>query len=380
MTKSLQEEREENVYFELLKRKEAEEKSAEELRVEQLENHLKECDKLLGQYEPVIQSISRLKETYNEGIQKKIESLHESIETLLSSQHGLIVASEKIDQSLVYFNELDSMKSRLSNPSHLILNESLVPTLNKLTECISFMESNPTYKDSQEFVIHYKHFQTQVLAMIRNYIINSIETTTKSVQPDSGEGISEGDSVFTLFYGRYQFNSHRIKSLAQLIEERVGLNENYRKFLDECHESYFKSRDILMGPVLSAALDEMVGQCLRVAPKGVNPSQAVVPGPSDRAVTEPGKVVTEPGKVVTESGKVVTEPGKVVTESGKVVTEPGKVVTESGKAVTGRSTARLASANYSELLRNSSRMLLHICKDEHHLFFQFFSRNTDQLE
>lgn len=342
MTKSLQEEREENVYFELLKRKEAE-KSPEELRLEQLENHLKECDKLLGQYEPVIQSISRLKETYNEGIQKKIESLHESIETLLSSQHGLIVASEKIDQSLVYFNELDGMRSRLSNPSHLILNESLVPTLNKLTECINFMESNPTYKDSQEFLIHYKHFQTQVLAMIRNYIINSIETTTKSVQPDSGDGISEGDSVFTLFYGRYQFNSHRIKSLAQVIEERLGLNENYRKFLDECHESYFKSRDILMGPVLSAALDEMVGQCLRPVPREVNPSQA---GPSDRGVTEAGKVVTEAGKVVT-----------------------------------GQSTpARLASPNYSELLRNSSRMLLHICKDEHHLFFQFFSHNTDQLE
>lgn len=366
MTKSLQEEREENVYFELLKQKEGEEKSREELRLEQLEDHLKECDKLLSQYEPVIQSISKLKETYNEGIQKKIESLHESIETLLSSQHGLIVASEKIDQSLVYFNELESMRSRLSNPSHLILNESLVPTLNKLTECINFMESNPSYKDSQEFLIHYKHFQTQVLAMIRNYIINSIETTTKSVQPDSGEGVSEGDSVFTLFYGRYQFNSHRIQSLAQLLEERIGLSENYRKFLDECHECYFKSRDILMGPVLSAALDEMVGQCLRPVPKEINPPQPLIPASSDRAGTESGKEVAGLSAPAISAG--LSAPA---ISSG--LSAP---VRSAGLSAPVRS----ASADYSDLLRNSSRMLLHICKDEHHLFFQFFSHNTDQLE
>lgn len=338
MTKSLQEEREENVYFELLNRREEEEKSAEELRLGRLESHLKECDRLLGEYEPVIQSISKLKEEYSVGIEKKIESLHESIETLLSSQHGVIVASEKIDQSLVYFNELDNMRSRLSNPTHLILNESLVPTLNKLAECINFMESNPTYKDSQEFLIHYRHFQTQVLVMIRNYIINSIETTTRSVQPDSGEGISEGDSVFTLFYGRYQMNSHRIKSLAQVIEERAGLNENYRNLLHECHGSYFKSRDILMGPVLSAALDQMVAQCLRPVRKEVVPHPA-----SDRAGTEPKEVAA--------------------------------LSVSAGSASAGS-----GSANYSDLVRDSSRMLLHICKDEHHLFFQFFSQNTDQLE
>lgn len=323
MNKSLQEEREENLYYDLLRKKEADDLMPEEVRLKQLENQLKECDKLLERYEPVIKSVARLKEKYDEGVSKKISSLHESIESLLSSQHGLIVASEKIDQSLVYFNELESMKARLSNPSHLILNESLVPTLNKLTECINFMESNPSYKDSQEFLINYRHLQAQVLSMIRNYIINSIESTTKAVQPDSGDNISEGDSVFTLFYGRYQFNSHRIKSLAQLLEERVSLSENYRKLLDECHESYFKSREILMGPVLSAALDEMVSQCLRP------------PQPSHG-----------------QSGEEASKTSEVTS----------------------------GTAKYSELLRNSSRMLLHICKDEHHLFFQFFTQNTDQLE
>lgn len=87
------------------------------------------------------------------------------------------------------------------------------------------MESKPNYKESETYSSQLRFCQSQALQTIRTHVINSIQSTTKDVMPESGETLSPGDSVFTLFYGKFQSNAHRIKSLVALIEERVERQE-----------------------------------------------------------------------------------------------------------------------------------------------------------
>lgn len=199
------------------------EESNHERELQKLEDHLEECEELLSRVDSVLDHLNHLKESY-EYSSSKTDSLYESCENLLQQQQGLIVATERINETMAYFNELETMSKKLGTPSHLILNESLVPTLTRLDECILFMESKANYKESPIYLVHFKHILSQALNTIRTHVVSSIQQTTKSVMPEAGSALSPGDDVFTLFYGKFQANCHRIKSLMALIEERLDRN------------------------------------------------------------------------------------------------------------------------------------------------------------
>lgn len=91
--------------------------------------------------------------------------------------------------------------------------------LARLNECIKFLESKPNYKESFNYLKQFKNLQIQTLQFIKSHIINTIQTTTNEIMPASGETLAAGESVFTLFYGKFQNNADRVKSLAVLIEE-----------------------------------------------------------------------------------------------------------------------------------------------------------------
>lgn len=259
-----------------------------------LASNLNECEEMLSRLNGILGHLDELQANY-EFTSGKTNALHEACEQRLQEQHALIMACEAINSKIAYFAELEQMSKRLASPSPLILTESLVPTLSRLDECIAFLESKPNYKDSESYAQQFRHLQSQALLTTKNHVISSIQLATKSVLPDPGEALSPSDSVFTLFYGKFQQNAHRIKSLMALIEERsdrAGL-EHINGYLTECHDAYFAARETLIGPVLSVAVEDMVASHRR---------------------------------------------------------------------------------NFCSLSRNSSRMLMHINRDEYQLFFQFFGK------
>ncbi|RWS30992.1 conserved oligomeric Golgi complex subunit 3-like protein [Leptotrombidium deliense] len=264
---------------------------------QKLIDHSNECKSLLNLIDETIGKLDGLCKQF-EYSSNKTTTLHNICEGILQQQHALIVAVEAIELKLSYFKELEPMSKKFSSSSSLMLNESLAPTLKRLDDCISFLLTKPNYLESSIYLRNLKYLQTQALLTIKAHFITSLQRTAKQVTPGSVENLAPGDSVFTLFYGRFQENAHRMKSLMTMIEERSSSDELYKNYLKECHEMYFKARETLITPVLTVAISDMVASHQR---------------------------------------------------------------------------------SYCTLTRNSSKMLMHICRDEYHLYFQFFTDPSDLL-
>lgn len=269
-----------------------------EVRLKELKQQINDSDELLGHIDFALNDFTRLKIMYEESVSKTRE-LQDLAEQLTSEQHSLIVAREKISETLSYFEEYQTLSKKLSSPSHLVINESLAVKLTRIDECIAFMQSKPSYLQSEEYTSKFKFLQHQALFAVKNHILQSIQTTAKEVMPESGQSLSPGDSVFTLFYAQFQASCHRINLFVKLIEERTTLDPKYADFLAECHATYVVCRETLMTPVIVVSLEEMVNSHGR---------------------------------------------------------------------------------NYCSLVRNSSRMMMHVCRDEFNLFNQFFSTTSTYFD
>lgn len=141
----------------------------------------------------------------------------------------------------------------------LTLNESLVPLLNRLDECINFMSQNESnYLEASTYLNDYRRFQTSALHTIRTHVINTLKQTATQVMPENDNVLTPNESVFTLYYGKFQTNAHRIKTLMQQIEHRTNQSELYSQYLDDCHQCYFEIRESLIGSVLALAMEEMI--------------------------------------------------------------------------------------------------------------------------
>lgn len=104
----------------------------------------------------------------------------------------------------------------------LTLNESLVPLLNRLDDCINFMMLNESnYLQAPEYLNEYTKFQSSALRTIRNHVVNTLKQTASQVLPENDTVLTANESVFTLYYGKFQANAHRIKNLMQQIEHRT---------------------------------------------------------------------------------------------------------------------------------------------------------------
>lgn len=182
----------------------------------------------------------------------------------------------------------------------LTLNESLVPLLSRLDECINFMAANEgNYLEAGNYLNDYRKFQISALHTIRSHVINTLKQTASQVTPENDTVLTSNESVFTLYYGKFQTNAHRIKTLMQQIEHRTNQSELYSQYLDDCHQCYFAIRDSLIGSVLTLAMEEMIN-------------------------------------------------------------------------TSGR--------NYCSLIRSSSNLFIHICRDEYQLYFQFFTQINSSLK
>lgn len=141
----------------------------------------------------------------------------------------------------------------------LTLNESLVPLLNRLDECINFMSQNESnYLEASAYLNDYRRFQTSALHTIRTHVVNTLKQTATQVMPENDNVLTPNESVFTLYYGKFQTNAHRIKTLMQQIEHRTNQSEVYSQYLDDCHQCYFEIRESLIGSVLTLAMEEMI--------------------------------------------------------------------------------------------------------------------------
>nr|XP_042907553.1 conserved oligomeric Golgi complex subunit 3 isoform X1 [Parasteatoda tepidariorum] len=265
--------------------------------LEELTSHCGQYNMLFDELCQVLESLENLREKYT-FVSNKTNSLHEACEHLLTQQTKLVSSAETISEKLSYFNELESLSQKISSPTLSVVNESFMPLLSRLDECIVYVEENINYKESPVYLARFRHLQSQALGMIRSYVVATLQQATQQVLPRR-DSLSPSENAFTLYYGKFRSHAPRIQALMKQIEERVEKNPDYTQLLYDCHQCYFQQRELLLGPSVSAAINDL---------------------------------------------------------------------------------AEKHQKDHCSLVRSGCAFLLHICEDEHQLFHQFFSHNTQFLE
>nr|XP_039250250.1 conserved oligomeric Golgi complex subunit 3-like isoform X2 [Styela clava] len=244
--------------------------------VDILKTYKGHCSKIIADIDQALSSLKELEHEYV-FVSTKTNALHDACEQLLADQTKLMNTAESIEHDLEFFNELDRITTKLHSPSLAVTGESFQALLTRIDECIKFMETHSTYKDSLDYLTKFKVCLSNALTMIKDYIVKSLNETTKSilnrkvsVLPTSQRdqsllgGGSETNIVpvqedaFTLYYGKFRTNAPRILGLVEQIEKRIERNAEYGNYLFEIHQCYFRQREQLVGPSVTTAMSDLL--------------------------------------------------------------------------------------------------------------------------
>ncbi|CAG5122384.1 unnamed protein product, partial [Candidula unifasciata] len=154
----------------------------------------------------------------------------------------LMDLAESINNKLSYFNELDSISVKLSRQTLTVTNETIIPLLSRLDECILYLKSNPRYKECDVYLARFRQCLSRALGLIKTQVNNILQTATQQVQPKK-DAPAMADNGFTLFYGKFRANAPSA--------------------LTECHHYYFNQREILLGPSISTTVVDLASKHLR---------------------------------------------------------------------------------------------------------------------
>lgn len=111
---------------------------------DQLANRNKDCDKLLNQIDTALKSLSTLDTEYN-FVSNKTSSLNTASEKLIAEQKQLNTIADEIKRRLYYFTQVEQISQRLLSPVISVSSEIFLQTLNRIDECLEYIEKNVSY-------------------------------------------------------------------------------------------------------------------------------------------------------------------------------------------------------------------------------------------
>ncbi|XP_048763824.1 conserved oligomeric Golgi complex subunit 3-like isoform X2 [Ostrea edulis] len=248
-------------YSDLEKDMEKEEEAPYRHYIEELQGYQDQCDGVLGEVTTALTYLAGLQKQYV-SVSTKTNALHEACEHLLAEQTRLMNTAENISNKLSYYNELDKISSKLASPTLMVTNESFVPMLSRLDECILYLRNNPNYKESQMYLARLNQCLSRALSLIKSHVINILQSSTRQVQ-EKKDSTQLGDNAFTLFYGKFRANAPRVKALMEQLEIRLDKSPEYNQALVDCQQCYFSQRELLLGPSITSTINDLATKHVR---------------------------------------------------------------------------------------------------------------------
>ncbi|XP_030837446.1 conserved oligomeric Golgi complex subunit 3 [Strongylocentrotus purpuratus] len=221
---------------------------------DQLSQYKEQCDLVMEEVSTALDQLKDLKQQYVL-VATKTNALHEACEQSMADQTMLVNKAEAISCKLDYFNELERINQKLSSPTFAVTNDSFVPLLSKLDECIAYIIGNPQYKESELFQARFKQCLSKALTLIKAAVFTILNGATQQVVPKDVTSTSE--NAFTLFYGKFRSNAPKIKALMEQVEQRLDKTSEYTTLLDDCLHCYFSKRYQLLMPSIQMAVSEL---------------------------------------------------------------------------------------------------------------------------
>ena len=108
-------------------------------------SNLELVQELLAEVDQCQNDVKELNSVYNH-VSHQTNALHTSCERLLEEESQLLSGVAMISEKLNYFNEYDKIMQKLHSPIFSAKSGSFTNLLQRIEECIEYLESNPHYK------------------------------------------------------------------------------------------------------------------------------------------------------------------------------------------------------------------------------------------
>ncbi|KAF3825818.1 hypothetical protein GH733_006645, partial [Mirounga leonina] len=233
----------------------------EETKYRQMRDYLsgfqEQCDAILNDVNSALQHLESLQKQYL-FVSNKTGTLHEACEQLLKEQSELVDLAENIQQKLSYFNELETINTKLNSPTLSVNSEGFIPMLAKLDDCITYISSHPNFKDYPVYLLKFKQCLSKALHLMKTYTVNTLQNLTNQLLKRDPASVPNADNAFTLFYVKFRAAAPKVRTLIEQIEQRS------EKIPDElleklCVSLYDVFRPLIIHVIHLETLSELCG-------------------------------------------------------------------------------------------------------------------------
>ncbi|XP_060689339.1 conserved oligomeric Golgi complex subunit 3 isoform X1 [Hemiscyllium ocellatum] len=218
-----------------------------------------QCDAILNDVNTALLHLESLQKQYL-FVSTKTGTLHEACEQLLREQSELVDLAESIQQKLSYFNELENINAKLNSPTLSVNSEGFIPTLAKLDDCITYVSSNPGFRDYPVYLAKFKQCLSKAMHLMKIYTVNTLQNLSTQLTKRDPSVTSNTDNAFTLFYVKFRAAAPKVRSLIEQIEQRTEKSSEYQQLLSEIHQCYLDQRELLLGPSISSTIADLTSQ------------------------------------------------------------------------------------------------------------------------
>ncbi|KAD4584124.1 hypothetical protein E3N88_21725 [Mikania micrantha] len=227
--------------------------------VNTLTERIQTCDGILQQVDETLDLFNEL-QMQHQVVATKTKTLHDACDRMVIEKQRLIEFAESLRSKLNYFDELENVAASFYSANTNVASENFLPQLKKLDVCISYIENNPQYAESNVYLVKFRQLQSRALGMIRAHVLSVLKSSTSQVQTalrgsgGSKSAVSEGVEA-SIIYVRFKAAASELKPILEEIERRSSRKE-YVQLLTECHKIYCEQRLSLVKGIVSERISE----------------------------------------------------------------------------------------------------------------------------
>ncbi|KAL8233145.1 hypothetical protein R6Q57_002923 [Mikania cordata] len=213
--------------------------------VNTLTERIQTCDGILQQVDETLDLFNEL-QLQHQVVATRTKTLHDACDRMVIEKQRLIEFAESLRSKLNYFDELENVAASFYSANTNVASENFLPQLKKLDVCISYIENNPQYAESNVYLVKFRQLQSRALGMIRAHVLSVLKSSTSQVQTalrgsgGSKSAVSEGVEA-SIIYVRFKAAASELKPILEEIERRSSRKE-YVQLLTECHKIYCEQR------------------------------------------------------------------------------------------------------------------------------------------
>ncbi|KAL0135965.1 Sec34-like family-domain-containing protein [Mucor lusitanicus] len=214
------------------------------------------CDEFLQDLKTTCQLFDDLEKDYS-FVDVRTRSIQTACETLLEEQHRSTRLAEGLAERLAYFNQLEPIAKLFNSPGDdICLQPDFIPMLEKLDECIQYMQDHHTYRDSELYLMRFRQCMTRGITLIKMYVVSTLKTLGYDVYKQVNTKDATMGKQIAMYYVKFKTIAPTIRSLTAQVEKRCGHKE-YQSLYEDMLHAYFQTRQQLLSPLISKKIQQL---------------------------------------------------------------------------------------------------------------------------